>query len=696
MSSNREDYFDDKKFSVKDAIVIVLCLVALAVLIAILYMSKTSSNEEHKQLVSDASLTNKVTDSAYEGILVNEVNQAGKIELYNSSKNTANLNGMIVYLNGAVLYQFTNDKVIDPKGFVSVDVKKTFDSESIIALEDKDGYVFFHMTVPKLDKFESYGSVTDGSYERGFMTDTMATSNNSATANEKKGLNYSVEGGFYSSNLSLKLSADSNLKIYYTLDGSQPTTESTQYTDAISITNRSGSNYTYIDMAAEKYYPNTVNMGTVVRAIAVDSNGSIVYEGIESYYIGLATSLDYRGLPVISLTGDEEDLFDYFTGIYVKGRSYEDNIAAGGNGANAGNYYNGWTKKVYMEYFETDKDKTYSGYTDLSMLVDSAITSEQKSFVVSGTGAAEGSSLKQYFNSSNGTFKLVNNGVDNGYKFRELLAGKLVSSTAVGASQYMQCIVFINGEYWGVYKLKSDFSETAIKKQYNVKSDIVVVEGNEINNPQYSNMYNELVNYIVKNDMSDASKYATAKSMIDMDSYIDYICTNMYLANASFGNDNAIFWRTVSANGADYEDGRWRVILGDMSGCMYNGNASRATTESIDTFLCAGFSQNVMIQSLLQSEEFRNSLKARMASLASNEFSEENVSEAISSVKSYIEKPALCSYKRFSGNYTDTYYSSELKKIEYFFEYRADYILKYTDEVVSAGGNTELINAARR
>ena len=59
-----------------------------------------------------------------------------------------------------------------------------------------------------------------------------------------------------------------------------------------------------------------------------------------------------------------------------------------------------------------------------------------------------------------------------------------------------------------------------------------------------------------------------------------------------------------------------------------------------------------------------------------------------------MEKPVVLSYKRFIGS-KDSFYSDELASILEFFTYRKEYILLYTKEFTEAGGNTEVIEAAR-
>lgn len=58
-----------------------------------------------------------------------------------------------------------------------------------------------------------------------------------------------------------------------------------------------------------------------------------------------------NNMPVLSVTADPLDLFDYFTGMYVSGQSYEDALARGeGKDNRKANYRNGWVKKAHIEF----------------------------------------------------------------------------------------------------------------------------------------------------------------------------------------------------------------------------------------------------------------------------------------------------------------------------------------------------------
>ena len=98
------------------------------------------------------------------------------------------------------------------------------------------------------------------------------------------------------------------------MDGTKPTVKSKKYESGIEIKNHSGSSYIYTAKGlgygrTGGYYPTTVDMGTVVRAIMVDEGGNVADEKQATYYVGLNGDLEYFNMPVISINAEDSDLF---------------------------------------------------------------------------------------------------------------------------------------------------------------------------------------------------------------------------------------------------------------------------------------------------------------------------------------------------------------------------------------------------
>lgn len=678
-----------KGFSAKDIAVIVLCMVALAALVIILLVSRKFNQQAQEQLneINEQIHQENVTDGAgsYVELVINEVNQKGWIELYNSGKENINLKDMVFLLDGKEVLTIKQDRILEPAVLVAVDMETTLQTgeQHVVMIRDAEGNVVRSLVVPGLEKKESYGCVSDGSAAMSFQSASKGASNTDENMIKKDELLFSVPGGFYADAIQLEISVPGGTDVYYTLDGTQPTTESERYKEAITIQNRSGSNYIYASNELDGYAPTSVYMGTVVRAAAVNAKGKVVQELTASYYIGIGDNSDLADIPVISITTDPDNLFDYFEGIYVKGRSYED-VVASGVGEVGGNYYEDWTKTAHIEYFESSKDKTYEGDVELSVLKDCSLTTPQKGFSLQGdkSGVWDGSGLQQYVDQETDTFCIQANKRDNRSKAREYLANKLLEATSVGTAKLTPCTVFVDGEYWGLYTMRQPYDSQYFKTYYGIKEEeIILAKDGKVSDPDYKNAYSDFVDYVTSHDMSRDEEYQKVTRMMDMQSYLDYFCANMYLANVDYGTEEAYAWRTVSQGDGTYADGKWRWIIGKLDCSMDTAEANGAASSSIDTFLQQGVGEDELFRALLKSKEFQKQLKSTMENMAENIFAPDQVEQELSRISAEIEKAATSSYERFFAYPNETFYQDQIQRIQTFFEERGEYILIYAEEL---------------
>lgn len=691
-----------KGFTTKDIIVIILCLIALVALVLIFKKSSDNKQEAQEQLseiseqIQNEGLDKK--DSIIkEGIVINEVNQEGWIEIYNNSSLEINLKGIVLYINGAIVNELDEDIKIGQGALYVLEAGITLNSNNheLIALSDEQGNIIESRLVPKLENGESYGCITDGAIEIGYITPSKGKTNIGEASIQKQEIHFSIPGGFYNNSIQVEIFAPDDCEIYYTLDGSNPTMDSEKYEKPIQIYNRSGSKYNYAAIGITGYEPQSIDMGTVVRAIAVDRDGITVMENTESYFIGLANNSDMVDIPVLSIVTDPDNLFDYFEGIYVLGRSYENMIAAGIENSMSANYLNMWKKSAHVEFFETNKDKTYESEVELSLLWDDNISKRQKGFKIAEIDTNinwSGSVISEYFSDVDKVLNIQTNRNDNTGKIREYLANQLLQETAVGTVELMPVNVFIDGEYWGLYMLRKPYNEKEIQERYNVQNEnIIFVKSRKNENWKYQHLYDEFYQFIVNNDMSITANYDQVKNMMDVQSYLDYFCANMYLANANYGVEGSYMWRTITTDGTGYADGKWRWLIGQLDHTMGCNKLGDLSTSSIDTFLQKGVVDDYIFMSLRKNDEFRKQLKETMLKMQEDVFTSEIVEKEMNSITEKISKAAISSYARFSGLLDEKYYVEYKNDILSFFNERGIYMSVYVEEVCTLDGEWEQI-----
>ena len=680
---------------------ILLSLASVLVLGYIMWDSSRKQQQEQEMLQeiseeqSTADAKQKDLTQLAEGLYINEINQAGWIELYNGlSRDEIPLQDCKIAVNGQVKKEFTKEEVLPAAGYLCVENLGSLAAGDVISVFLPEEILHSSMLVPDLESGESYGRITDGAESMEWMTATKGESNTQGEVVETEKLHFSVPGGFYDNDIQVELSAGENSRIYYTLDGSEPTTQSALYESPITIINRSGSDMTAVNPQMEYYtatfQPASITMGTVLKAIAVDTLGQQSDTVTQSYFIGIEKSGDITGVPVISISTDENNLFDYFEGIYVKGRSYEDEIAKGYDGGGAGNYYNNWSKPVYVEFFSNQKDKTFAQKMQVSIINDISTTWPQKGLKLTGENcASEGTGLERYYREGENGFSLLTHRRDNTFMLREYLAQRLLDATTVRTQNMESCAVFLNGEYWGIYMLRGNYDADFIAEEYGVAAGDVLFARNGVTDPVTENIttFGKLYDFVTTRDMSDIQNYEQVKEMMDVENYLQYFCANLYLANAFYGEDTVITWRTISENGTGFGDGRWRFLMCRLDNSMGNKATGGKTTATIDSYLMESVSQDIFFRALLHNEEFRNSLSSVMQEMAEHTFADEEVEAVLGQLAAEKKKIVLSNYKRFRGNIEDTVYHQEVKKIEEFFRERESYILRYTQEVAEGTVN---------
>lgn len=694
--NKKSDDKPDKKLEKKDIAIIILSVLSLILLIIIVCFSKQRDRQiaeylqENKDFTTDDVLvSNSHTLETY--IVISEVSPEKWVELYNSGTEPLDISGVEIYLGDKKIAAISDDTSLKKDQYYAVDVNSNPCAldHNVLSLKNKDGKVIKSILVPKTPTEKSYGCVMDENNTWGYLSSTKGKANSDKDVEYAKynGISFSTPGGFYNGSFLLTLSCDEGEKIYYTTDGTTPTKDSAEYSGPIKIANQSGSKYKYAALAmeykaSEGYFPESVDAGLVVRAIAVDAKGNVTKEATQSYYVGLKQDSDYTDIPVLSICTDPENLFDYENGIYVSGRTGEDALIQE-LGDKYGNYYNKWKKPAIIEYFEPSKDKTFEINSDISIIIDDVTFTKQKNIRISmdkqESSIYEESSAIDHITDS-GEIVLVQGGVDNDLKIRSYLLSNLADGLSIATYNYSPCSLFIDGEYWGLYFFKPDYDIKYIQNRYNLGDQEIIIRDWK----GYNSDFAFLVNYVRNTDLSVEANYDEVKTMMDVENYAEFICYNMYVGNYPFAPKDSAAWKTASSDGTGYADGRWRFMCESLQNTL---GIDQYHTASIDSFIQMGMQRDVFLQSLLMNDEFCNLLVSKMNTLSSTSFSEEKWTVALDNAVSLIKKPAIASKNRFFSKETEASYNNSLEYVTDFLSTRKDYILQYTKEIAEKGGD---------
>jgi len=410
---------------------------------------------------------------------------------------------------------------------------------------------------------------------------------------------FSHPTGFYPSNFVLQITSEvAGAEIYYTLDGSTPTTASARYTGSLLIVDRANNANTISLIPTNNQAPGgpyrehwrppsgTVYKGTPVRAIAVVPGApqTASKPASATYFIRPGGQNPYS-MPIFALVTDAEHLFSNETGIYVAGNN--NNFTQRGVE---------WERPVHITMLET--------HGEVVLNLDGGVR------IHGGTSRGRPlKTLRLYAKSEYGTswmeypvfpdkpvqrykrLLLRNSGNDwSESMLRDAFMQTLLKgATSVDKMDSRHVMVFINGEFWGLHNLRDRLDERHIQTHHGAdETEITMLEtifsGNDIfvsGTEDGIEHFRTLRGLMSTNTstMSDA-RVAQISTMMDLDNFIDYQAANIFFRNTDWPGNNSSHWRyNASAevpaawSPADWSryagpepsalDGRWRWMVFD-------------------------------------------------------------------------------------------------------------------------------------
>ncbi len=130
------------------------------------------------------------------------------------------------------------------------------------------------------------------------------------------------------------------------------------------------------------------------------------------------------------------------------------------------------------------------------------------------------------------------------------------------------CILYLNGEYWGVYELREKADDHDYTEYYYGQNkfnlEYLKTWGGtweEYGAPNAQNNWDALTNYVAANNMGVQANFDYVDSLLNWHSLVDYFVFNSYIVSQDWLNWNTAWWRGLDQT----EDKRkWRYVLWDM------------------------------------------------------------------------------------------------------------------------------------
>ena len=432
----------------------------------------------------------------------------------------------------------------------------------------------------------------------------------------------------YDAPQSIALSAGEGETIHYTLDCADPTENSPVYAAPLS---------------ADK--------NTVVRAVAV-KDGYITGTPSTGTFLQKSDGAQHA-LPVAFLVTDPKNLWDGQTGIYAYGDRFDTETTNYTDMLVSSNFYEGkdsetdqanWTRAGNFAVCGEDGRQLFAQDIDMRIQGSYGRGRAQKGFnIIARDERGKDRMAYRFFENRPYTeyksLTLRAGAQDQNYsKIRdELVTGLLEDTdTHVLVQAYKPYVLYLNGEYWGVYFLKEKRSRFFVAQHEGVENamDMDLVKSSTRVSHGTADDWKVLMEYITNHDLSQKSAYEQVATELDMESFIDYMIAEIWSANTD----------TWNVQYYKLPGGKWKFIYYDFCWSMrdpahqtlaYRRESSKPLSD--------------LFNALLKNDGFRDAFIKRFAYMLKNVYNAERVNARIDELYALVEPEIERERAKFNG-----------------------------------------------
>ncbi|MBL0317430.1 MAG: CotH kinase family protein [Flavobacteriales bacterium] len=537
--------------------------------------------------------------------------------------------GTSVPANGYLVVLFSGTGAYDPNylGYRNTSFRVTQTDGDDIVFSNVGGTVLESYDLGMIGAFQanhSYARTADGGADWTAHTDpTPATANAGATYSgyaTKPVLN--IEAGYQAGPINVTITAEAGATIYYTTDGSEPTGTSTLYTGPVALSTT-----------------------TSLRAISYSADPQKLPSLIETntYFFGA----DLHDLMVVTISG----------GTLSDG--------SWGWGGGTGEF-------THIEFFAPNGVFLTEATGDSNEHGNDSNAYDQRGFDYITRDALGYNNEVEYpvFHDSNrqGYERLIFKAAANdnypsgaGAHIRDAYVHKLslLGGLHLDERDTESCVLYINGDYWGVYEAREKVDDTDYTEEYFNQGDGFVdflkTWGGTWEEYGSGTDWYDLVAFITGNDMTVAANYDYVLTQYNHLSLIDYFILNGYTVCTDWLNWNTAWWRGRNPSG---DARRWRYALWDNDATFghyvnYTGVPSTQPTADpcqIEGMGDVGGQGHVpVLNALFDNEDFFADYIQRYATLSNTIFSCERMHEVLDSMILVIEPEMTRQCQRWGG-----------------------------------------------
>jgi hypothetical protein len=437
---------------------------------------------------------------------------------------------------------------------------------------------------------------------------------------------FSIPDGFYEPGTTLEIDDPTGQgEIHFTIDGSFPNHTSPIYAEPLTLAD---------------------NMVVRAKVFGTSLPGP---EATASYFIGIN-----KDLPVISLIINPDFLWSDSIGIF------NDSLIQ---------LRKDWERYSTIKYFE-NYELAFEAENDIRLFGNTAIALPQKSIAIFPSNKIQYPLFRDNAVQEFESFILRSSSDDWSLTMlRDGFIQTLVKEKLpLDYQGYQPAVMYINGEYFGIFNVREKYNEDYIKHHHGInKDELDFLElnywGLEVGTLCGTDeTYFDMLDFLYNNDISNDSVFEGVSNYLDLDNYTHYIITQIYIANYSYKH-NIKTWRQNTIT-----DGfKWLIF-----------DTDRGYMQSWKEVFLDIYENDTVFKRLLDNIDYRNHFLQQTCSHINGSFRKDVVDHLLDSLKNQIEPEMPQHIERWAalgGVQSMSHWEEQIQKIPDFAIQRKDTLL---------------------
>ena len=387
--------------------------------------------------------------------------------------------------------------------------------------------------------------------------------------------------------------------------------------------------------------------------------------------------------PVMSISIDPKKMWSEEEGIYIMGPTAQKEHPYYG-----ANFWQEWTQPATIQYFDREKKLQLEQQVGIKINGGGSRSKPMKSLRLVadwryGTPYMnypffKGRSIDKYQR-----ILLKNSGQNfNRTHLLDAINSKLIKSRLkLDVQEYEPCIVFLNGEFFGMHNMREKYDKYYLKALYDLNLDELdfLTGSGSVAKEGDNKAYLAIRNFALSKDLSVQKNFDFVAEKIDLDNFLDWYVFQIYSCNKDWTRINNVkFWRHP-----DHNDHKWQFLMVDTDLTM--GERSKAKENYIKEVIEDDYFHSKVFRSLLKHPGFKLKFIQRYSDVLNDLFHPDIYMNKMDEMYAAIKADMPRHFKKWPYESFDQWEGKYYNEVKQFVEDRPAYARKYFAERFDLG-----------